>query len=351
MVSVGGLFISGNGVSRVSITAKELAAQLKLSESAVSLALNNKPGVSTATRKRVFEAAKAQGYDFSRKALARAGKRGTIGLVVYKKSGAVVDDTPFFSALIDGISTGCRRERYDCMIRYLYEDDDISDQIYTLNLAQFSGVILLATEMDESSLKPFSGIGTPMVILDAYFEKLPFNYILINNIQGAFVATEHLIRRRHSQPGYLRSAYSISNFEQRADGFYKAVRAAGMSTAKSQVIRLTPSQEGAYADMKRALEAGERPVDCYFADNDLIAIGAMQALREYGCRIPEDVGIVGFDDLPTCEFLNPPLTTVNVPKLYMGQAAVDRVIRLTEGRGEQPLKIEVATRLIRRKSV
>ena len=335
----------------MSITAKELAARLGLSESAVSLALNHKPGVSTATRKRVFEAAEAGGYDFSRKAVARAGKRGTIGFVVYKRSGAVVDDTPFFSALTDGVSAGCRRERYDCVIRYLYEDDDISNQIYTLNIAQFSGIILLATEMDENSLKAFSGFETPMVILDAYFEKLPFNYILINNIQGAYIATEHLIRRRRAQPGYLRSAYPISNFEQRADGFYKAVRSAGMSTANSQVLRLTPSQEGAYADMARLLQAGEQPADCYFADNDLIAIGAMTALREAGYRVPEDVGIVGFDDIPTCEYMNPPLTTVNVPKLFLGETAAARIIRVIEGGGSQPLKIEVSTRLVRRRSV
>ena len=335
----------------MSITAKELAAQLGLSESAVSLALNNKPGVSNATRKRVFDAAKASGYDFSRKAVARAGKRGTIAFLVYKKSGAIVDDTPFFSALTDGVSTGCRRERYDCVIRYLYEDDDINDQIYTLNIAQFSGVILLATEMDENSLKAFSRFETPMVILDAYFEKLPYNYILINNIQGAFIATEHLIKRRRAQPGYLRSAYPISNFEQRADGFYKAVRANGMSTAKSPVHRLTPSQEGAYEDMKRLLEAGEKPADCYFADNDLIAFGAMQALKEQGYRIPQDVAIVGFDDMPTCEYMNPPLTTVMVPKLFLGETAAMRVIQLIEGQSIQPLKIEVSTRLVRRKSV
>ena len=335
----------------LSITAKELAAQLGLSESAVSLALNNKPGVSNATRKRVFDAAKASGYDFSRKAVARAGKRGTIAFLVYKKSGAIVDDTPFFSALTDGVSTGCRRERYDCVIRYLYEDDDINDQIYTLNIAQFSGVILLATEMDENSLKAFSRFETPMVILDAYFEKLPYNYILINNIQGAFIATEHLIKRRRAQPGYLRSAYPISNFEQRADGFYKAVRANGMSTAKSPVHRLTPSQDGAYEDMKRLLEAGEKPADCYFADNDLIAFGAMQALKEQGYRIPQDVAIVGFDDMPTCEYMNPPLTTVMVPKLFLGETAAMRVIQLIEGQSIQPLKIEVSTRLVRRKSV
>ena len=335
----------------MSITAKALAAKLGLSESAISLALNDKPGVSRETRRRVIEAAKAYGYDFSKKASAATGRKGTICFAIYKKSGAVVSDTPFFSTLTDGISMGCRRQHYDCVVRYLYEDDDIADQVYTLGASQFSGIILLATEIDEGTLKGFNRLSIPMVVLDAYYEKLDFNFILINNVQGAYMATEHLIKKRRTQPGYLRSDYWISNFEQRADGFYKAIRAAGMSTAKSQVLRLTPSQEGAYADMKRLLNAGERPVDCYFADNDLIAIGAILALKEAGYRVPEDVAVVGFDDMPACEYMDPQLTTIMVPKLFMGETAAMRVIQLIEGANTQPLKIEVSTKLVRRRSV
>ena len=335
----------------MSITGKELAAILGLSESAVSLALNDKPGVSRATRQRVIEAAKQYGFDFSSKTVTAVGKKGTICFVIYKKSGAVVSDTPFFSTLTDGISMGCRRRRYDCVVRYLYEDDEIADQIYTLGNSRFSGIILLATEIDESALKSFAQVDIPLVVLDAYFEKLDFNFVLINNIQGAFMATEYLIKKRRTQPGYLRSDYWISNFDQRADGFYKAIRAGGMSTAKSQVLRLTPSQEGAYEDMKRLLATGVKPADCYFADNDLIAFGAMMALKESGYRIPEDVAVVGFDDIPACEYMNPPLSTVVVPKLFMGETAAMRVAQLIDGVNAQPLKIEVSTKLVKRRSV
>lgn len=335
----------------MSVTAKELAALLGLSESAVSLALNNRPGVSTATRKRVFDAAKERGYDFSKKSLPGTGKHGSICFAVYRKSGAVVDDTPFFAELTDGVSLGCRKAHYDCVIRYLYEDDDLEDQIHTLGTSSFAGIIILATEMEETTLKLFSGLPIPVVFLDAYFEKPDYNFILINNVQGAFTATAHLIRRRRTQPGYLRSSYSISNFEQRADGFYKAIRSAGLSTSQSHVLRLTPSQEGAYEDMKQLLAAGEKPADCYFADNDLIAIGAMQALKEAGYRLPEDVAVVGFDDMPACEYMSPPLSTVNVPKAFMGEVAAQRVIQLIENQAGLPLKIEVSTRLVKRKSV
>ena len=333
-----------------SITAKELASMLHLSESAVSLALNDKPGVSRETRKRVLEAAREHDYDFSRKAVVRDQKKGSICFAVYRKSGAVVGDTPFFSELTEGVSIQCRRDGYECVISYLYEDEDLKDQIYSLRAAKFAGIIVLATEMEEGTLSMFDTVEVPLVFLDAYFERPEYNFILINNTQGAYQATRYLIRKCRVQPGYLRSSYWISNFEARADGFYKAIREAGMSTSHSLVHRLTPSQEGAYADMTELLRM-EKPAKCYFADNDLIAIGAIQALKEAGYRIPEDVSVVGFDDISSAQYVSPPLTTVQVPKTFLGEVAVGRVVHMIEGRNVQPLKVEVFTKLIRRKSV
>ena len=335
----------------MAVTAKQLAAMLGLSESAVSLALNNKPGVSTLTRRRVIEAARAEGYDFIRKADAMSSKRGDICMAVYKKSGAVVDDTPFFASLTDGVSFGCRQMNYNLHIRYVYEDDDLPDQLYQIRQQHFAGLIVLATEMQESDLSAFSEVTGPLVFLDACFNLPLYNYVHIHNIQGAYTATSYLIRKRRSQPGYLRSNYPISNFDQRADGFYKAIRAAGMSSSKSVVHRLTPSQEGAYADMKQVLADGEQLADCYFADNDLIAIGAMEALREAGYRIPEDISIVGFDDIPACEYTSTPLTTIAVPKQYMGEIAIQRLFIMGEKRLTEPVDIQVFTKLVKRKSV
>ena len=274
-----------------------------------------------------------------------------ICFVLYKKSGAVVDDTPFFSELSDGVSLGCRRENFDLVVRYLYEDEDLEEQLFTLKTSDFSGILLLATEMDERSFAPFSDFRIPIVVLDACFETLNYDCVLINNVQGAYLAASHLISRCRTQPGYLRSAYPICNFDQRADGFYKAIRAHGMSTSQSLVHRLTPSQDGAYADMKVLLAAGEKPARAYFADNDHIAIGAMTALKEAGYRIPEDVALVGFDDLPLCEYLSPTLSTVAVPKQFLGETAVKRLAELIENKNSLPLRIEVAVRLKKRKSV
>ncbi|MBQ9563022.1 MAG: LacI family DNA-binding transcriptional regulator [Lachnospiraceae bacterium] len=333
----------------MSITAKELARILGLSEAAVSMALNHKPGVSTATRGRVLKAAQKYGYDFARKKV--SGKKGTICMVIYRRSGAVVSETPFFSALSGGVSLGCKRAGYDLVLRYLYEDEDFDDQLYLISASGFDGLIVLATEMEESLLSHFRQMDLPFVVLDAFMDSPEYNCVLINNLQGAYLATRHLITKCKAQPGYLRSSYPISNFNDRADGFYKAVRSAGMAAGKSIVHRLTPSQDGAYEDMKALLAAGEALARCYFADNDHIAIGAMTALKEAGYRIPEDVAVIGFDDLPVCEFFDPPLTTIHVPADYMGETAVHRLAEMIERAGSLPVKIEVGVTLRRRKSV
>ena len=344
--------VSGKGgVKEVSITAKELAKKLNLSEAAVSLSLNNKPGVSTQTRKRVWNAAQELGYDFSRRAAPRMEFKGTICLVIYKKSGAVVADTPFFSSLTEGVLVGCKKCGYELVIRHLYEDENLDNQLYLLESAKFAGIIVLATEMNLTSMQPFARLKTPLVILDSYFDTLPYDCVLINNIQGAFIATDYLINKKKKQPGYMHSAYSISNFEERADGFYKAIRFNGMSTSKCIVHHLTPSQEGACADMKALIEAGEELAPCYFADNDYIAVGAITALKQAGYRIPEDIAVIGFDDLPLCEYLSPPLTTIHVPKQYLGETAARRMAQIIETKSHTPVKTEVSTTLVKRRSV
>jgi len=174
--------------------------------------------------------------------------------------------------------------------------------------------------------------------------------VLINNFQGAYQAANYIIRKTKKQPGYLRSSYPIGNFSERADGFYKAIRDNGMSASRSRVFSLTPSLEGACEDVLELLRAGEEPSPCYFADNDLIAAGAIKAFKEQGYRIPEDISIIGFDNMPLCSYIEPALTTVNVPKQYMAQMAVNRLIQNITCKKHFPVKIEIGTSIVRRKS-
>jgi LacI family transcriptional regulator len=334
----------------MSISAKELAKKLNISEAAVSMALNGKPGVSTKTRNEIIAAAHNYGYDFTKVKQSKK-PNGTINMIIYRKHGAVVADTPFFSVLTDSIQKTCREAGYKFSIRYLYSGDDVKEQLDAILSSDCIGLILLGTEMREEDFSPFAYVNIPIVLLDTYFNSMKMDCVLINNVEGAYQATHYLIKKRQVQPGYLHSSYPIYNFEERADGFYKAIRKNGMSTSKSIVHLLTPSMEGAYADMKSLLESKEELAKSYFADNDLIAAGAMKALKEYGYKIPEDIAIIGFDNQPICTYIEPNLTTVNVPKEYMGEMAVRRLIHVMESKEFLPIKTEIGTHIIKRKTL
>ena len=211
-------------------------------------------------------------------------------------------------------------------------------------------MLFRSTEMNAQDFQRFKSLPLPLVLLDTYFETVQTNYVLINNVQGAYLATSYLIKRTRQQPGYLRSSYSIGNFEERAAGFYHAIRSGGMSASKSIVHRLTPSIEGAFSDMMEILEQEEELAQCYFADNDLIAVGAMRALKAKGYRIPDDIAIVGFDNIEFSNIVEPSLTTIHVPKKEMGQIAAERLFHLIEKKETTPVKIEIATRLVKRHS-
>lgn len=337
----------------MSITAKELSKMLSLSEAAVSMALNNKPGVSTATRQRVLAAAREQGYDFTRISGSTAPRieKGTLSFIKYRKHGAVVADTDFFHELTEGIERACHEANYRLQLNYLYEDDNTARQLKDMSYC--NGIILLGTEMRYEDFRLFQNTRTPIVVLDAYYEKLGYDCVVINNAQGIYLAVNYCIQKRRTQPGYLHSSYPVRNFMERADAFTKAIQDNGMSVSRSQVLQLTPSFDGAYEDMLGLLKRGEELANsCYVADNDLIAAGAMKAIKEWGgCRIPEDVGIIGFDDISLCTRIEPMLTTICVPKQYMGKMAVWRLKELLETNDHSPMNLAVNTRIIERGSV
>ena len=337
----------------MSITAKELAEKLGMSAAAVSMALNNKPGVSEITREEVLRAAKENGYDF-RKIKRKPAVMGKLAFLIYKKHGAVVTDSQFFSDLTEGITRSCTERGYTLDIRYIIGSEHIRQELKAIMSSGMDGVLLLGTEMHREDFAPFQDYPLPTVVLDTYDDTVDMNFVVINNIQGAYTATDYLISQRKTQPGYLHSAYSIANFNERQDGFYKAVREHGYSSSGSIVHHLAPMIDGAYQDMRAILQRGEPIASCYFADNDLIAAGAMKAMKEAGYRIPKDIAVIGFDNTSLCELLDPPLTTINVPKQAMGKLAVQRLRTLlsTEtGDIKTPVKTSVMTSLIRRDSV
>ncbi|MBR1585231.1 MAG: substrate-binding domain-containing protein [Clostridia bacterium] len=189
------------------------------------------------------------------------------------------------------------------------------------------------------------------VVLDAYFEEISADYVLINNVQGAFLATDYLARCGHRSIGHLKSNVYISNFGERANGYYNALRKHGIDTSHSFVIPLSPQTEQGYADMVKYLEKEPRLATAYFADNDIIAVAALRGFAKFGYNCPNDISVIGFDDMPFCQLTTPPISTMRVPKRDLGRIAVKRLLEKIQIRESDFMKISIATQLIERESV
>lgn len=330
------------------ITAKQIAQQLHLSEAAVSMALHNKPGVSTNTRNRILETARSLGYDFS-KINPIKKIHGSIAVIFYNKTN--IFGRPFYTKMVAGVENELKAAGYRPMLYHFYDTDNISEQLNDVLALGCDGIILLGTEMQREDFAPFAFPDCPIVLLDTYYQSVKMDCVLINNVDSARLATNYLIKKRHVQPGYLRSTMRINNFEERADGFYKAVRENGFSASTCITHTLSPYLDGTYADMLALIDKGEELAACYFADYDEIAIGAMRAFKDRGYRIPEDIAIIGFDNSQLSSYVDPPLTTVHVPEEYMGHLAAQRIITVLKEKEYHAIKIEVNTNLIVRSSV
>lgn len=334
----------------MNISAKELAKKINVSPATVSMVFNNKPGISNATRELVLKAAAQYGYD-ARKNSEVSVPASVIQLVTYKKHGQVVANTPFFSELTEGITQECLRQNCALHVSYVHEKYDMREQIDALKDVHCVGLLLLATEMSPEDFDWFKNFKVPIVVLDAYYDNLDFDCVLINNIQGSFIATNYLIQCGHQKVGYLHSKVAISNFDERADGYYKALRANNMPTSHPFVHRISPTSQEGYLDMVKILEGKPELADAYFADNDIIAAAAMKAFREFGYRMPEDISIIGFDDMPLCDMMVPALSTMNVRKKELGATAVRRLLDRISDNSRDNLKMSMATTLICRDSV
>ncbi|AEE97740.1 LacI family DNA-binding transcriptional regulator [Mahella australiensis] len=330
---------------------KEIAEKLNVSPATVSLVLNNKPGVSEKTRQRVLQAVAEAGYDTNILSKPALRDHKAMRFIIYKKHGHVVGDTPFFSALMEGIDLEARKKGYSAVISYINDDQNKNDILRLIKDHPLNGIIILATEMDCNDLQPFIDMPVPVVLLDSFCRDIPLDSVVINNVQGAYNATKHLIDKGHTDIGYLHSSVWINNFDERTDGFLKALSDHNIKFNKKNMFSLESTLDGAYRDMLEILQSNADLPTALFADNDIIAFGAIKALKEKGISIPDEVSIVGFDDMPFCNIIDPPLTTVRVYKQDIGRLAVRRLIEKIRYNSNIFVNIEVGTELVERQSV
>ena len=327
------------------VSIKKISEVTGFSPATISNALNNKRGVNSQTAAEILKVAKEMGY-ISEHRITK------IRFVVYKRNGKIIDDTPFFSLLIDGVENECKRLGYEMSISNLdLRDEDYEEQVRWLINDTTSGIIFLGTELMENDLDMYRKTKSPLLIFDCYDPNMNFDCVLINNEDSAKMATEYLIDKGHKKIGYLRGDFRIRAFRSRAIGYARAVNKHGMDVEGKYVFTLDTTMEGAYEDMKKILQGKPELPTAFFAENDIIALGAMKALQEFGYRIPEDISIIGFDDLPFCEITTPRLSTIRVSKQEMGITAVRRIDEIIKKPMRSTLKLEICAEFVERESV
>ena len=341
------------------ITSKEIAARLGLSPSAVSLALNGKPGVSRKTRDLVLEEAAKLGYALPQKSLPVGPKKKTICYMIYvDQVVSIAEHTSFSSFVLHGIESAASSLGYATQIRY-YNADEPYELKTSGIFDEVDGIILLGTDITENRAKDMNAFldvaGTmPMVIVDNFMFADRVDCVGNDNFGGAQSAVLYLLSRGCRRIGYLRSRQRIKNFDEREAGIKAALSKHGLELAT--VIDVGVSSEGAFYDLGQWLDTGAELPEAFFAENDVVACAAIRTLKMHGVNVPEDISVIGFDDIPLCEMLDPQVSTIHSYIEQLGIAAVNALhLRLQQYSSRSDfggrMKISVSTDIIPRKSV
>lgn len=307
------------------VTAKEIAQELGISQAAVSLALNDKPGVSEETRRLVRETAIQKGMSLpTLQPFSGPGKRICF-LIFVNHLVSIAENTTFSSFLLKGAADWAQLLGHTITVHYVNAHEaPLSVQLGKL-LPDTDGVMLVGTDITEESRKEISAVfekrpELPLVVLDSISTIAKADYICNDNFEGARKATEYLIEHGCRRIAYFRSSFRNQNFEDRQMGVLAALEASGLNLACTMDTDV--SFEGAYKRTMEFLEKTEELPDGVFAENDVVAAAAIRACNACGVKVPEQLSIIGFDDIPICELCSPALTTVHSNKEQLGQIGV-----------------------------
>lgn len=335
----------------------DIAKLAGVSKSAVSIALNGKAGVGEDTRMRILKIANEHGYSGKIKTAVPEKTGRVVQFLVFTNSQLVHEDyyqQPFFKELIHFIEQRCRSHGYTLQFSTINENN-YEQGIPLLNDDDgSSGVILLGTNLDSTSISDIAARLPRLVVLDTCYDELPVHFVEINNYMGGFQAGSYLLKQGHRKIGYIGSDERIHNFDERRRGFLAALAANGIEVPDSCALAVPPAilaaQEPLREQFRRLTDNGQEMPTAWFCECDYIAIGAMRVLRGLGYRIPDDVSILGFDNIDECLIVSPELTTIHVEKQRMAELAVDLISSAFEDDDNIKTKVKVDTRFVERNS-
>lgn len=337
----------------MSSTVKDVAKLAGVSATTVSLVMNGKSGISQETRTRVMQAAKTLKYSQRIVRAAKGDALGTLRFLKIAKHGHTVnrDHNTFISDYIDGMSREASASGYKLEI-VSFEGEPVEAIVSSLLGTRVDGLIVLGTELTEQDIKLLQTLPTPLVVIDSFFDVLECNFVNMNNKDAVYKIIAYFVERGFRNIGFIASNVQTVNFQLRKDAFIEGMKAFGLNFSARDIITVDSTYDGAYQDMRAKLNNGLVVPECYFCTNDIITYGCIKALREFNVRIPQDISVIGFDNLPMSATMEPPLTTIDVSKTKIGYLAIRLLDELIHADDKQPaVKILVGANLVARDSV
>jgi LacI family transcriptional regulator len=333
------------------VTSKDIAQLAGVSRTTVSFVLNNVDGVRIPpeTRQRVADAAQQLGYypDAAARSMA-SGRRRVLGFVVRQTPQQAYIDQ-FGPQVLRGLAEAASLQGY----RTLFEPipPDIHGDTYSRLLKErhADGIVLSGPRSDDADLQQLHTEGAPIVLMGQMTgSKIPF--VDVDNQKAARMAVEHLIGLGHQRIAIITNALpNYTSSAERVAGYLTALEAHGIAPQPDLIRYGDMTPESGRAAMESILKLTPRPSAVFIA-SDTVALGALQAIWRCGLRIPQDMAVVGFDDIPITEFTTPPLTTVRLPAYDLGWLAANLLISLVKGHPPKTLGTLLETELIIRES-
>jgi LacI family transcriptional regulator len=312
------------------ITRNDVAERAGVSVAVVSYVINDGPRpVAPETRARVEKAIDELGYYPNELARSlRLQQSSTIGLMIPNLT------NPVYAEIARSMEGVCTQEGYPVLLGDSGRDPVREKKlVQMLRAKQVDGVVMIPSQDPKVLVQPLQHARIPTVILE---HDLSGQYcIVIDDLQGGWLGTQHLLSLGHRYIGFIRRTPSGATSSQRCTGYRQALEAAGVGFNPALVIESGPGQEAGSQAMRRLLAVSPPPT-AVFTHNDVLAMGAMHAIRSAGLSIPDDISVVGYDDTAPAAYLGPPLTTVRFPKEEMGRRAGELILRLAQHKDELP---------------
>jgi LacI family transcriptional regulator len=327
------------------VTIKDIALKAAVSAATVSRALNKQEGMSGETRERILRIARRLNYFPNLQARGLVAKKPDALGIVIPRTSEYAFSNPYYGEILKGIGNKTRESGQYLVFSFSREES--YTRMYQHRLA--AGIIVLANRMDDPWIRESVNMKVPMILIpgDPHQKRIPS--VDGNNLDGAFQAVEHLVRLGHRQIAFLNGPMNSKYSRERLAGYQEALEKNRLPWQKHLVRQSNFTQQGGYENMKKFLSLKEPPT-AVLVINDFSAMGALWAAKEMGCRVPEDVSIVGFGDIPFACMTAPPLTTVREPFQQMGYEAAGMLLRIVQGKRLSPRNLVLPVDLVVRET-